>query len=315
LKLRFLEFDAEQTGWSLLTWSIKIRTVVKMRDSGQRSEIAKMVRWPALPCLLLVASCTALTSNLPDSQPANTIRVMTYNIHAGKDAQQADNLARVAAVIDSADADIVLLQEVDRRTQRAAGADHFAELRRLTGMSGVFAKSLDYQGGEYGIAVLSRWPVDSVAAVPLKVEPPQERSGTYESRIALHVLVRTQYGALNVVNTHLDPAATGTFRKQELIGIMSHMRQKIAEEAPLVFGGDLNARPNTDDIHAVSFGLTDAFALCGSGTGETFPAHAPDRRIDYLFLRQARCSSARVIDTRASDHRPMIAIIQLTGGA
>ena len=104
-------------------------------------------------------------------------------------------------------------------------------------------------------------------------------------------------------------------RKQELIGIMSHMRQRIADQAPLIFGGDLNARPNTDDIQAVSFGLTDAFASCGVGAGETFPAHAPDRRIDYLFLRQARCTNARVINTRASDHRPMIAIIQLTGGA
>lgn len=266
--------------------------------------------------LLLLSGCSALKFNLPESQPANPIRVMTYNIHAGKDAQQVDNLARVAAVIDSADADIVLLQEVDRRTQRSGGVDHFAELERLTGMHGIFGKSLDYQGGQYGIAVLSRWPVDSVAAVPLKVEPPQERSGgSYESRIALHVMVRTEHGDINVVNTHLDPAAAGTFRKQELIDIFSHMRQRIGAEAPIVFGGDLNARPATDDIQAVGFALTDAFASCGSGTGETFPAHAPDRRIDYLFLRHARCSTARVVNTRASDHRPMLAIIHLTGGA
>lgn len=241
------------------------------------------------------------------------IAVMTYNIHAGKDAQQVLNLERVAAIIDSADADIVMLQEVDRRTTRSQGADHFAELLRLTGVHGVFAKSLNYQGGEYGIAVLSRWPVDSVAAVQLKVEPPQERSGTYEPRIALHVAIRSPHGVVHVVNTHLDPGARATYRKQELIGIMSHMRQHVPEDAALLLGGDLNARPHTDDIMAVSFALTDAFTLCGVGAGETFPAHAPDRRIDYIFLRKARCSSARVVETQASDHRPLLAIIDISG--
>ena len=262
-----------------------------------------------LIALLLLGGCRGV----PPATEA--VRVLTYNIHAGKDAAQVDNLERVAAVIIDAAADIVLLQEVDRRTQRARGADHFAELRRLTGMQGVFGKSLNYQGGEYGIAVLSRWPIDSVQALPLKVEPPQERSeGAYEPRIALHVRVRAPGGAIEVVNTHLDPAGAGTYRKQELIGALAHMKQKTPPGAPLLFGGDLNARPTTDDITAVAFALTDAFGSCGSGAGETFPAHAPDRRIDYIFLRHARCTSARVVDTRASDHRPLLAIIQVARG-
>jgi endonuclease/exonuclease/phosphatase family metal-dependent hydrolase len=245
---------------------------------------------------------------------AAALRVMTYNIHAGKDAAQIDNLERVAALIDSVDADIVLLQEVDRRTQRSSGVDHFNELRRLTNMHGAFGKSLDYQGGEYGIAVLSRFPVDSIAAVSLKVEPPQARSGnSYEPRIALHVRVRAAAGPVHVINTHLDPGAPGTYRRQELIAALAHMKQHVADGMPLLFGGDLNARPNTDDIQAVSFALTDAFAVCGDGAGHTFPAHAPDRRIDYIFYRGARCRAARVLDTQASDHRPMLATIEISG--
>lgn len=289
-----------------------------MISSRRRYSFARSL--PVKICCPLLAfaltGCGAITLLPTSQQPGNAVRVMTYNIHAGKDAQQVDNLVRVAAVIDSADADIVLLQEVDRGTQRAGGADHFAELRKLTGMNGVFGKSLDYQGGQYGIAVLSRWPVDSVAALPLRVEPPQERAGgSYEARIALHVVVQTDFGILHVVNTHLDPAPAGTFRKQELIGIMAHMKQRVPPHVDLVFGGDLNARPDTDDIAAVAFALTDAFATCGTGSGETFPAHAPDRRIDYLFLRAGRCSTARVINTRASDHRPMVAIIEIARGA
>jgi endonuclease/exonuclease/phosphatase family metal-dependent hydrolase len=244
------------------------------------------------------------------------LRVMTYNIHAGKDAAQVDNLARVAALIDSAAADIVLLQEVDRRTQRANGVDHFNELRRLTGMHGVFGKSLDYQGGEYGIAVLARFPVDSIAAVSLKVDPPQARSGnSYEPRIALHVRVRGARGPIHVINTHLDPGAPGTYRRQELIAALAHMKVHVPTGEPLLFGGDLNARPNTDDIQAVSLALTDAFDACGASDrpGETFPAHAPDRRIDYIFYRGARCRTARVLETQASDHRPMLVTIEISG--
>jgi endonuclease/exonuclease/phosphatase family metal-dependent hydrolase len=256
-----------------------------------------------------VSACSATRA------PRTTaLRVMTYNIHAGKDAAQLDNLERVAALIDSAAADIVLLQEVDRRTQRSSGIDHFEELRRLTGMHGAFGKSLDYQGGLYGIAVLSRWPVDSVAAVALAVDPPQARSaGSYEPRIALHVRVHAGRAAVHVINTHLDPGAPGTYRRQELIAALAHIKQNIAAHEPLLFGGDLNARPNTTDIQAVSFALTDAFAACGQGTGETFPAHAPDRRIDYIFYRGARCTAARVLETQASDHRPMLVIIDISG--
>lgn len=256
---------------------------------------------------ILVAGCATLTPR------PNNLRVMTYNIHAGKDAQQTDNLERVAALIDSAGTDIVLLQEVDRRTTRANGVDHFQELRRLTRMSGVFGKSLDYQGGEYGIAILSRWPVDSVKALPLKVEPPQERSGrSYEPRIALHVVVHTPRGPVHVINTHLDPSGSGTFRKQELVAALAHMKQLVPPKAALIFGGDLNARPDTEDIGAVSFALTDSFVSCGTGAGETFPAHGPDRRIDYIFLRHARCTTARVLETQASDHRPLLTIIQFS---
>ena len=259
--------------------------------------------------LLLVAAFALNACAVPRAQPVPQIRVLTYNIHAGKDQQQSDNLPRIAAVIDSADADIVLLQEVDRRTRRANGADHFVELQRLTRMHGVFGKSLDFQGGEYGIAILSRWPLDSIMALPLKVDA---APANYEQRLALHVRVATPAGPLDVLNTHLDAGGPGTYRRQELIAVLAHMKQKTSL-APLVLGGDLNARPQTDDIQAVSFAMTDAYAACGTGAGETFPAHAPDRRIDYIFLQRARCVSARVLATQASDHRPLLAIIDISG--
>ena len=258
--------------------------------------------------LALLAACGATTAR----DEAATVRVMTYNIHAGKDAQQHPNVARVAALIDSLAVDIVMLQEIDRRTTRSGGEDHLAQLEQLTRMHAAFAKSLDYQGGEYGIALLSRWPIDSATVVPLKVEPPQDRSGSkHEPRVALHARVRAPFGTVHVLNTHIDPGAPGTYRKQEVISLLARLQRAVPADAVVLFGGDLNTRPPTDEIAAISLAFHDAWAACGQGAGETFPAHAPDRRIDYVFFRRARCLNARVPETQASDHRPLLVTLEI----
>jgi endonuclease/exonuclease/phosphatase family metal-dependent hydrolase len=242
---------------------------------------------------------------------SHNVRVLTYNIHAGKDAAQQPSVPRIAAVIDSLKPDIVFLQEVDRRTTRSSGEDHLDQLAQLTGMNPAFAKSLDFQGGEYGIAVLSRWPIDSAITVPLKVEPPQERSGgSHEPRVALSAVIRAPWGVLQVVNTHIDPAAAGTYRRQEVIGLLA-LARRIPADRPIIFGGDLNTRPNTDEIAAISLALTDAWVACGGAAGNTFPASEPNRRIDYIFVRHARCMNARVPLTQASDHRPLFVTLEI----
>lgn len=261
-----------------------------------------------LVCLLCVAvsGCASIrTGN-------ETVRVLTYNIHAGKDAQGQLSIPAIAALIDSLQPDFVFLQEVDRRTTRANGEDHLAQLQQLTHMQSAFGKSLDFQGGDYGIALLSRWPIDSAATIPLVVQPPEERSGgSHEPRVALHAVLRAPGGPLHVVTTHIDAAGTSTYRKQEVVDLLAHLRRSVPADAPVVFGGDLNSRPVSDEIGAVSLALTDAWATCGTEPGETFPAARPDRRIDYIFFRHARCLHARVPASQASDHRPLLVTLQI----
>ncbi|HVS31143.1 MAG TPA: endonuclease/exonuclease/phosphatase family protein, partial [Thermoanaerobaculia bacterium] len=210
------------------------------------------------------------------STPPGEIRVLVYNIHAGRDAAGVDNLVRVTDLIRSTGADLVLLQEVDRGTTRSGNVDQLARLEELTGLRGVFGKSLDYQGGQYGIAVLSRWPIRAHRIVPLPNEPPQPRAGgAIEPRIALEI----ETNGMKVVNTHLDASREETYRLQEV----DHLLPAIVS-ADLI-GGDFNAEPQSTVLERVlASGLRDAWALCGSGPELTYPDGVPVKRIDYLFL-------------------------------
>lgn len=251
--------------------------------------------------LLLTAGCASV------EQP---VRVLVYNIHAGRDAAGVDNLERVASLIESTRADIVLLQEVDRGTRRSGDVDQLATLMRLTGMHGVFGKSLDYQGGDYGIAILSRWPITNDTVVPLRIEPPQPRAGgSKEPRVAFVA----DTAGITVANTHFDASRQDTWRAQEV----EELLRNASVTQPELIGGDFNAEPDTR-IHArlIEAGLRDAWLACGEGHALTFPAHEPVKRIDYLFLaRGATCSSATVLETTASDHRPLLVNVTLPRGA
>src|SRR5688572_9946117 len=110
--------------------------------------------------LLAIALGAALhgcgTARQPAVAPsARLVRVMVYNIHAGKDATGADNLARVAALVRETNADIALLQEVDQGTRRSGNTDQPALLAERTGFHVAFGSALDYDGGKYGVAILS----------------------------------------------------------------------------------------------------------------------------------------------------------------
>jgi endonuclease/exonuclease/phosphatase family metal-dependent hydrolase len=195
---------------------------------------------PRLSPLLLAGVIVACATR---PAPATAIRVMVYNIHAGKDAGGVDNLDRVAEVVRRTSADIVLLQEVDRGTQRSGGVDQLAVLMARTGFHGAFGKSLAYQGGDYGIAVLSRWPIASTTTIPLVIDPPQARAGgSYEPRVALRAVIRATRGDITIMNTHLDASRDDRWRRQEVAHVLA-----VADsvDGVLLLGGDFNSTPES----------------------------------------------------------------------
>lgn len=263
---------------------------------------------------LTLATAACVPPAPPATPPAAPLRVLVYNIHAGKDAAGVDNLDRVAEMVRETGADVVLLQEVDRGTERSGRVDQLAELSRRTGFHGVFGKTLDYQGGGYGIALLSRWPVSGDTLIPLPVEPPQARAGgSREPRGVLRARVDAPGGALYVLNTHLDASGGDTYRRQEAATLLAEAGQLPDEDARVLMGGDLNATPESAVIGTVrEAGWVDGWEACGRGEGLTYPAKAPVKRIDYLFLPPGSgCDSAAVVGGEVSDHRGVLLVVRL----
>ncbi|MFN2492440.1 MAG: endonuclease/exonuclease/phosphatase family protein, partial [Pyrinomonadaceae bacterium] len=126
------------------------------------------------------------------------LRVMTYNIHVGVGMDKKLDLQRIAEVINTQHPDVVGLQEVDRGVKRTEGRDEISELSRMTGMHYAFAHNLDYQGGQYGVAIMSRFPIGAVDHRKYENKREAERRGMI--RVQIEVGGKT----INFVTTHLD---------------------------------------------------------------------------------------------------------------
>jgi len=257
----------------------------------------------ALAAAVYTAAC------VPFVRKDDSVRVLVFNIHAGKDASGKDNIADVARLIRSTSADIALLQEVDRNTNRSGKVDQLQTLADATGFSAAFGRSLDYDGGQYGIAALARNGFIYDETVGLPVTPLQERAGgSHEPRAALLAVAVSRLGRLQTVNTHLDASGVDSYRRQEVESVLNIVRARLSAVTPVLVAGDFNSEPDSAVVSRVrDTGLRDAWSECGRGDGSTYPADRPTKRIDYVFLGGTlRCTAAQVLDTQVSDHRPLL---------
>lgn len=270
-----------------------------------RSILRRRAALALIAFLPLLAGCAANARG-----PAREVTVLVYNIRAGKDMAGVENLPRVAELVRRTGADVVLLQEVDRMTQRSGPADQPAILARLTGFDVTFGRTISFQGGDYGIALLSRWPIQLDTIIPLAVTG---SAADREQRGVLRAVIDAPGGAIALLNTHLDASGEDAWRLQEIAGVLRVADLERQSGLPLLIGGDFNARPESPIHESLrGAGFRDAWAQCGTGESLTFPANAPDRRIDYLYLGGGvRCTEARVLPDEVSDHRALLVRVRL----
>ena len=232
----------------------------------------------------------------------SVLRIMTYNVHHCNppSAKGKIDVPAIARVINNEKPDLVALQEIDAYTSRSGKDLHQArELARLTGMYSFFAKAIDFQGGEYGIAILSRFPIlDSIALVL-----PMKDSNRGEQRAIAVITVALKDGRkLKFASTHLDLEPENRLMQVQKIKALFH-----EEKLPVILSGDFNDVPGSEPINYIDrFFKRSCIQSCAS----SFPAINPDKEIDYIFFTPSRFrtkSHQVVAETYASDHLPLLA--------
>jgi endonuclease/exonuclease/phosphatase family metal-dependent hydrolase len=260
-----------------------------------------------LAVVLGVSGCTATSQK----ETSLRFRVMTYNIHHGEGLDRRVDLERIARVIQQEGADIVALQEVDRGTSRVGRRDMPAELAKLTGMTCVFSNNFSFGGGEYGNAVLTRYPVRSWKNVHYPMLRPSEPRGLLRLELDIHGV------ELVFFDTHLDYNSRNddSERWASVAEIETAIRPHLGK--PLLLCGDFNDTPTSRVYERLSNTFEDTWALAGQGDGFTDPAGVPGNRIDYLwFLKGQHLKPIKiwVPESSASDHRPVVAEFSLSAG-
>lgn len=241
---------------------------------------------------------------LPASEPI-TLRVMSYNIHHGEGLDRRLDLERIAKLITGARADLVGLQEVDRGCERTQQRDLPAELAKLTGLHVAFEKNIAYQGGDYGNAVLTRFPIKSTKNTHYKMLQPGEQRGV------LQLILDVQGRDVLFMSTHLDYRPNDPERALNA----GELKQIVAAAGttPVILVGDFNSAPGSA-LHArMKAFLTDAWEAVGQGDGLTIPVRKPAKRIDYVFVSPGAIEPLKmeVLRSEASDHLPVIAELRL----
>ena len=232
------------------------------------------------------------------------LRVLCYNIHHAEGVDGKLDVPRIARVILSVKPDLVALQEVDNKTERTQRVDQVAELARLTQMKSVFGPNIDFQGGHYGNAILSRFPIARHKNHHLPNVDAGEQRGVLESVIKI-----SKNQSVLFLATHFDHRRPG----QERLASAKFINQMIGsrDKMPAILAGDLNDVPDSPTLKEIG----KLWARTNPEISPTVPVAKPVRQIDYILVRPKE--RWKVVETRvlgeavASDHRAIFAVIEL----
>ena len=227
-------------------------------------------------------------------QEPNTIRVMSYNIQNGKGMDNVTDYQRIADVVNDVAPDVVALQELDSVTNRSKGVDVLARLATLTAMYQVYGASIPYDGGQYGIGVLSKEKPLSWKRIPLP------------GREELRSLLLVEFKDYILGCTHFS------LNRDDRQASVAIIDQAVKDyNKPVILAGDINATPESPVLEA----FRENWHVLSDTAKHTIPADKPNRTIDYIMGYKPKgfvysVWQNRVLATEASDHLPLFADVR-----
>lgn len=225
------------------------------------------------------------------AQAQNTLKLMSYNIKNANGMDNVCNFQRIANVINNTSPDVVAIQEVDSMTNRSGQKYVLGEIAERTQMHGYFAPAIDYDGGKYGIGLLTKQVPLRLQTLPL---PGREEART---------LILAEFADYIYYCTHMSLTEEDRMKSLELVKAFTSSSTK-----PLFLAGDMNAEPESGFIKK----LQKDFQILSNPKQHTFPAPDPKETIDYIATLKQNAKGFAVISAKvinepmASDHRPIL---------
>jgi len=254
---------------------------------------------------LLALVAVSLQARAVEPRP---LRVVTYNTLAS-----TRGVKGIASTLAGLEPDVVALEEVDVGTRRSGKVDQATALGAALKMSHAFAPHFPYDGGEFGVALLSRFPIVRAQTRHLK-----------GSRLAqLDATVRTPDGDVRLVVVHFTVTFPFRDAKEQAacdLARLTEARAAMAEAArevtPVIVLGDMNDDTGSPPYKVFEGKLQDACEVKGGGLAKTWNSAFAITRIDYIWpSRDFEVVSCDTRASAASDHLPVLAVLQRRAAA
>lgn len=222
-------------------------------------------------------------------------QLMTYNVKNGAGMDGVTDYVRTASVIIHEKPDVVAIQELDSVTGRSKGAYVLDELAKQTGMHATYAPAIDYDGGKYGIGILSKKQPLHVYRYALP--------GREEARALLVVEFKKYvYACMHLSLTEEDRIASLPIIREATSGF----------DKPVFIAGDWNDTPDSPFIQE----MQKDFRILSPTDQLTCPADEPKACIDYIAVKK-NCKPKHFAffsyvapASVESDHRPVNVFIK-----
>lgn len=246
-----------------------------------------------MKCNLVLLSLLLFTPAFAQQKEVN---ILSYNVHncIGMDKEQ--DYQRLANVILQTGADIIAVQELDSVTTRNQGVYALGELEKLTKLHGIYASAIPFQGGSYGIGILSKEKPIKYEVLPMP--------GREEKR----AMIIAEFKDYVFCATHQSLTTEDQISSIPLIlNTLKDIRK------PIFMAGDMNSEPSDKPQQM----LANQFLTLNDTAAFTFPADRPDRCIDYIYAYSQNgfgfeIQRRKVIEEAvASDHRPVQVVVQI----
>ena len=232
---------------------------------------------------------------------SHALKVATYNIRKAVGLDQRRNPERILAVLKEIDADIIALQEVDRRFGARVSALPLAMLEAETSWMPVPLAFRPAAIGWHGNAILVRKGMEVRHCQPIDMP-------TLEPRGAVMAELSVAGHALRVIGVHLD--LSGLWRRKQIRALLAAIDAS-PRHMPTILMGDFNQWSDSGALNELAFHHHRLVQ-----TPKSFHTSRPVARLDRIIVSHdvtvtAADSHLSPLSKQASDHLPLWASIRI----